>query len=736
MKYRRPGGLTLIEICVVLSLVALLGLLSLSSLRPATEKAGTRGLAGAVLEAFEASRQFAIRSGQPVALGMPTDGGGNPMACSLYRLQGWNTPYVTWSNGLQGDYPDLGFAAALWDSAPAPGGPAPVPPSAKYFHFGPAELAAWLPDQMEDDYIFCYLPDGSLITNGLPTSGGRYTVVVAGSPTFSGAAPANVRITSGTEPFTILVSPSGGVEMSKGCQGTSLPAGAGNTAASNPQARTQNQATSDIYISQLKIRPNPSGTPGEGICVPGQVVTLEIFAHCPQGDALFANWTQQPGSVTGQEGSFTWPTQSSALPNEADRMEYISPDRIARLPEPPNWGGASYEPAPGTGIFRAQWTWTVPTGSEEGDLYNISANVQNAKADAVIRTPPRQVVMNPAPAGRLLVERFDPLTGLWQLWRMNPDGSGEKRITPEGMSEMMATLDRHGSLMAYLREIPIGTPGVPATETGPNNRYVMTRTIDGPPENIIDGPGPFTSVSIAPGGNWVSYRNNATNTLITVRTDGTGRFEKEQVWGGSGYTLKKGKSGWSYDGRYLLYGTDFPAGNPVLCSVDVNSPGASRDPDHILFGPLDPTASGGIPRIFSPVSYQFNGKEYVVTSCSGDDSYLVTFEVVGGNYTANQTATTGTDPNSGVLATRRPRKNWGAGFTVGSPGMDEDFPAVSPDGTQLTYTTSPTTPGAEDTQDQEIVVLPNVDAQGVFFGQPPRVLNLPNVRRAIFIPAE
>ena len=101
MKHRktrsRREGLTLIEICVTMGLVVLVAYLSLSALGPAADKGSALGLATAVKEEFEATRQLAMRSGQPCALGIPTTGGLS--ACSLYRLQGWNTPYIKWSGG-------------------------------------------------------------------------------------------------------------------------------------------------------------------------------------------------------------------------------------------------------------------------------------------------------------------------------------------------------------------------------------------------------------------------------------------------------------------------------------------------------------------------------------------------------------------------------------------------------------------------------------------------------------
>ena len=560
--------------------------------------------------------------------------------------------------------------------------------------------------------------------------------MVAGSPTFGGGVPDTVTITSGNDPWTLLVSPGGGVELVNGTPGVVLPAGSGNGNVSNPRPREEFSGTSEIYLSDMKVRPNPSGAPGEGICVPGQVVTLEIYAHCPQGDELFANWTQVAGSVNGLEGSFTYPNQTgSPLPNEADRMEFVPPNRIPTDPLlAPTWGPGQ-APAPGTGVWRAKWTWTVPTNSVEGELYNVTANVQNAEADAtIVTTPLPSIQMNPAPQGRMIVERR--VNGLWQLWRMNPDGSGEKLISPEGVQEMMPTLDKNGTQMALLREGPGGIA----------DRYVVLRSIDGGLEKILDGPGEFSSVSISPTGEWVSFRNNATNRLITMRTDGSGRFEKHQYWIGSGASVKKGRAGWSQDGRFMLYGNedltplDHPASdvNPVIYSVrlpnlgDPPLPGPldpGYDPGVVLWGPY-PFNAAGRARIFCPTSFKVGAREFVVVSSSGDNSFILTFEVT--DYTANMNISNPLDYSVSPLYDRRIQKTPGS---TGPPNQDDDYPSISHDG-KLVFTTSPAAGGfltGEDSEEQEVMMLPNVTADGRFIG-PPVQLNLPDVRRAIFIP--
>lgn len=721
--HRKDRGLTLIEIVFGMTLVVILAYLALSSLSSAKEKVSTHGLATAVMEEFKAARQTAIKSGQPVAVGIPTDGGGQPCATSLYRIQGWNRPYVNWSAGFRGDYPGLGFAAATWSPAP-PAGTPNLPATAKFFNFDAGALAEWLPDDTEQDYIFLYLPDGSLITNGLPSVNGEYTLVIADQPNFTGAAPGNVQIAGGTNPMVIYLSPAGGVDLATGCPGATLGAGI-DPASSTPKGRTEPvpPASQTIALSELTVRPNPTGVPGEGVCVPGQYVTLEILAYSPEGVALFANWNHSNVADPNNpavKGMFTYPDgqqTSPGLTGEADRMEYVPYHQLTpQQQDPAFWGG--FAPSVGQGVFRAQWSWTVPIFSDEGDEYDVTVNVQNATANATILNPPPPVRMNPAPPGKMIVERRDPVTGLWQLWRMNPDGSGERLLSPKGISETMASIDRSGTKMALLQ----GNPG---------NRYVKIRPVNGKKESFSRGPGNYTSVSLSPDGSWVSYRDDTGGptggTLITERTDGSAIFTKPQGWYGGGYNVKKGRSGWSWDGRYMLYGTENGLGNAFIHAVDLSNPGTPADPGVPIIGPVIGHLSGVHERLFCPTVYNFGGQDHVIVSCSGRDAFLLDLPL--SNYTTpNQHQ--GFYSSAGMpLYQYRPEIN-GPGLP-GSTDLDDDYPSVSLDGTRLFVTRSPWGTGAEDTEDQQVLMIPR---QGGKFVGPPQAVVPGDVRRAIFLP--
>lgn len=716
LRKEKVRGLTLIELCVVVGLVIVVMTLSLTAMKPAAEKGSTLGLATALKEEFEAARQLAMKGGHPVAVGIPTEG--SLAANSLYRLSGWNTPYVNQSISFSGDYPNLGFAACLWSGAPAAGTSIAPPASSKFFNFGDPQLTAWLtsnPDHdYSKDYIFCYLPDGSLITNELPTSDGRYPVVVAGNPTFGGSAPKSVQVNSGNNPWTLLISPQGAVDLVVGTPGGNLAGGVGNGAVSSPQTRTQSESSNaQIFLSELNIRPVPDPTKtDESICIPGEVVTMEVFAYCPQGDELFANWIQQPGSATGLEGTFTHPNQvGSELANEADRMEFLPPNRIpTEIGFRPEWKTGE-SPPDNVGIWRAQWSWTVPLNTEPAELFNVTVNVQNAQDEATIMTSPvPQLEMLSSPKGSMIVERR--VNGLWQLWRMNPNGTGERLLSPEGVQEMMPSLDRYGTQMALIRQGPGGL----------NDRHIVVRSIDGGSETTVTNiPGTYTSVSLSPFGDWVAYRDDATGQLIVARTDGGGSIGpiSQPAPTGHGYEVNKFRPGWSQDGNYVLYEN----------GTTIHSRNLSTGTDTQLWGPYAPMSNGNIPRVYAPTSYTHNGREFVVLSNTTNKPFLLSFEVT--DYE--------TTHNSSFDATSSDRRVRDAGPNFGdwSTGTSQSYADVSHEG-KLVYTESPgwgvgDSQNGEEAENMKVYVLSGITADGVFFG-PPTITALNDVRRAIFIP--
>lgn len=730
MKPSKNRGLTLIEIIVTMSIITLLALVGLQTLKPGVKSGRTRGLATSILNEFESARQGAIKSGQPTAVGIPTNGGANLAASSVYRLQGWNVPYVTQSANYVGDYPQGAFAAATWTGASTPANTLlPLPVSAKLFDFDIPELNAWLPAGTETDYIYCYLPDGSLITNNLPSTDGRYSLVVGTNPQFTGSSPSGVSVTGASEPFTILLSPSGGVEMVKGCPGGSIGLGGGAPAVAPPRARTNPPAPAaqTITLSEFNVAPNPGTTTNEGICIPGQFVTMEIFAYSPEGVPLFANWTHLPGNITGEYGTFTHPNGQGAsgdLQGEADRMEYLSPAETKELMDSGvmRWA-TGYAPPPNTGVFRAQWSWTVPIGSLEFDQYQVTVNVQNAEADATINNgPPPMIPVRPAPKGRILVEKLSP-SGIWQLYRMNPDGSGAVSTSGAGVEEYFPSVDANGNMMAFIQR-------------SGGNTYVKTRPVEGGKETLIAGPGYFSSANISPDGNWVGYRNEGAGTVHATNVDSGVTYSFAQSWGGSlTHNPRKNRPGWSLNSQYMLFGND----TQVHC-LDVVNGGAHN----VVSQSVD--TGGGAERVFAPFAYLkppplgapagTPGTECIMFSAGNTDPVLVSFEVDPAYY---NTAAAYPGGNLASWTAHSPDLN-GAGAGLGSGATDDDFPSISPGGGLLLITRSPQSGGGgEDLAAQRIEVFafrgPTGTGPETYYGPVAQVIG-GNVRRAIMLPAK
>lgn len=527
-------GLSLVELMVVVGLAVMLMALSLSNLKPAAEKGSTLGLATAIADEFRSARQLAISRGCAIAVGLSRQG--SETTDSLYRLEGWNRPRVTWSIGYGGDYPSLRFAAAGWAGAAFATNVAP-PPLTK---LTPFNLAEWIPADFRDDAIFCFTPDGGLVTNGLPSLDGRYTVVVANSPTVE-----NQTIKAGLEPCVIYLSPGGAVEISKQLPGASpLPTvGTSATAVARKREQFADGAIAKIYLSAIKVRPDPPlDSDKDALCTPGKEVTFELYAYDPEGRQLFTQWKQT--GPHDEVGNFGFPfNPEGPLKHEVERMEFIA--------QPPNdidWNGADI---PTAGCFRARWTWTVPITSSPGDEYQVEADVQDATGTAQIQNPITPVPFEVAPRGRLLAEIRNDDLNRWEIVRMDRHGGGRQVLTPPGLEESMPSVDGSGTRMAFLQSLPGHV----------DQRYVKIRSLTGGGERAITDAGRYTSVSISPNGAWVAYRLDGTDPgkgqLFIQKLDPGSHVESiTQNWRsipGAPKDLEPDRVGWSSDGQYVVW---------------------------------------------------------------------------------------------------------------------------------------------------------------------------------------
>lgn len=629
------------EMVVTVALVAMMIGISVMAMKGGDSKVSTIGLAAAVSDEFRAARLLAISNGYPVAVGLPTKGGSNEVADSLYRLEGWNVPLVTWSVGYGGDYPRLGFSSCQW--SPAAGNfttTMAAPPLSKIADF---DWTTWVPAKHQTDSLFIYLPDGSLVTNGRPALDGRYTVVIAKDPVVDGG-----KITAGQDPVVVYLSPGGAVEYSKQLPGKQLTGGGAQAHAPVKKRDTPPTGTAKVQISEIQVRPgaDDKATSGnDAYCIPGQQITFELYAYDPEGRDLFCQWTQK-AAASGLVGNFTVPVSTQGpLTSETERMNWVE-----KAPSGLNWLGS--QGAPPGGCFRARWTWTVPVNSKVGDVYEVQADVKDAKGDAQIENRPPAMRLRGAPAGKLLVQL--QVGGRSVMMRMNPDGSGQQVLTPMGMEELMPSASGDGTKVAFIQ----GPPG------NQNGRYIKVRSLTGGGEYTVAGPAWFSSVSISPDGGWISYRNNATNKLIFRRLGkplpGVA-FTKDQAWSGSTLPEPRSRTGWSKDGKWAVWGNEW----------DIKATNLASGADNTIFT-YGLNTLGQHERCFAPTCFTPPG--------GGGERVCFTvgnFNPVLGHIPFNPTGSMTGSFNDGTVTL--PDLDGGGG-DAGSGSYDDGLPNISVDG--------------------------------------------------------
>lgn len=710
-------GFTLIEILFTMTMVVILAAISLWSLRPGDAKAPSQGMAMALAEELSAARQLAISSGRPVALGIPTNNGGRPAASSIYRLEGWNTPNITWSKGFSGDYPGLGFAAVQWSGGGTwtTGATQSVVTKLGAFKL----VQQWLPDDTKKDYIFCFTPDGGLVTNNLRAVDDRFPIVVGRNLSLSeGGGTASATLNGAGSPYTLLVSPYGGVEIFAGVPGATIGSGGNSSVTSNPVQRTEFDDAGIVIISNILVRPTlePGGADDKGYCVPGQVVTMEVYAYDPEGRGLYAKW-KQPGN----KGIFTYPdgrapSGSPFADSEADRMEFVQ-----ETPSDVTWSGTGASPPPG-GVFRARWSWTVPLNSSPGDTYGVEVDVKDAKGQCEIINRPDPVVLEVEPAGNIIAER--QIGGVWQLVRLKQNGRGEVVLSPPGVEETMATIDDDGQQMSFLQ----GPAG---------NRSVMIRDLTGGRQRKIAGPGDFTSLSMSPDGTWVSFTTSGGN-LRTQKVDNSVAYTDNQNWQGTlaAGGVRRSRSGWTADSAFVFYeqGTSLKWRNLRT--------GATGD----LVTAVD--NGGVIESLYAPTTYKLSGsgQERVMFSMGNVNPVLLSVPVVrsggsivrqgdanGKSYISSSAPVYTATPGGNALGFMKPDLDGGGG-SAGSTFFDDSYPSISADGKFLFISQSPIGQGLETQQTSLLLPHRNSGPGAANFVGPSSVSLGGNTRRAVWIP--
>ncbi|MBI3929357.1 MAG: PD40 domain-containing protein [Armatimonadetes bacterium] len=623
IQYRRHGrGLTLFEVMVVMGIMIVISGYFLLNSRNARGRANARAVATLVEAELKLARQRAISEQRPVTVSIPS-----PVADSVYCLAGESEPQVTRVVRFGTEYPGTTLCVAQYPTGAAVRRNMPVPGS-KADAWGD-RLDQWIPAGLREDYHLIFTPNGSVISNDLPTFDGAYAIVVsAGIETAGGPAPGTgpdyvtvnppyLALGTAGEAYTLLVDSGGGVHKRSGLAGYSgagvnlvnaIPVTAGDTAA--PPAPTEVVSERpEILVARIHPDPDPSLPPNTYVLSYGEYLTMEVFARSIDGTQLYTGWEDDPITQGDPDykGRFSCPRPDATdLGRSArDRMEYFPAYDIDK-----DGSIGSDEKQ----VWRSVWAWTPPPNAAPGDTYSLGLDVTEATGTLKVSLPGPPPTVIVSPPGEIVFE--SGRDGVRHLYTMWADGTHQDPLTNTGLNDTCPSASADGTKIAFQRG---------------DDLWVMNS--DGTMPNRVVNDGRFPVIS--PAGDWLAFKRGV-NEIWIAKTDGSGA----QTFI-TGATVNMERMGWSRDGRRLFYemGTDIHA-------VDLD------------FGPPGPLVSVTP----SPFTISEGGETVKSPSVS-----LATGEIF---YTVGNTV----DP---VIA-RYP----GGRFSP-SGGLNEAFPTISPKGDRL-----------------------------------------------------
>lgn len=658
---KKHSGFTLIEMLVVLVILVMGAAIGFRALSTAKSKSPTLAVTRALSRTLEEARQRAISEGKPVAIGFSTNG--SSQSSHYYRLEGWNTPHVTKVWSLAGDFPTVRVMSGDWAGISVS---TATPTNTKSSR---VNLAGWLPAANYGDLIFCFTPDGGCITNGLPRLNGDF-ILVASNGAVVNAGPSGgpfnastVSIVQAGDPRTLLISPSGGIRELGGLPGAAagvVASGQTFTAPTTVARALTQPGTSEVEISTIVVSPNPEDTANtdEGVCIPGEYVSLEVYARDPEGRQLFAKWNQtaDAGNSSPSLGLFTTPDgNSSVLANEVDRMEWV-----------PDYTGFTGAP----GAFRARWVWTVPPNSQPDDRYLINVDVRDADAEATITNPPGITLVH-APSGNIVYEKL--VGGIWQIFRGNRSGTNDFPLSDPGLTETWVNVANDRRTLALLVDV------------GGGNQQIEIRTLDGTiRRRITTHTGQYLGLSMSHTGNYLAWYENVDATTMnchTMRVDAT----NHQQWPVTKYfnadhNPPKTRPTFDPSGDYVIYEDNGTIKSHLISAAP--SPGS--DPELLPLAVQTTADLGPIPQsVNAPYVYFWPSASppqwRMIVSVGNHDPVIsdIPFQNVTSGWGYNDF----NDYSPFFIQVGGP------GVT-GSGGFDDDFPRVSADGQRLLFTRS------------------------------------------------
>ncbi len=516
----RRRAFTLVEILICLAIAGMLAVVGFGSYTRARGQAGAQGLAQAMADVFRQARQEAITRRRPVAVMLPSAGGTLGSTSAFYLLEGETLPQVTRVRSFGGEYKGVQLFVGQWSLLPslAPTLTTTVAmPGSKWSTFN---LNNWLPPAYQNDYAFCYLPDGTLRCNGLANFEGNYHVAVCTGLSCTGGA-GNFTLTQAGSTFTLSLSPAGAVALESGLRGQDgsiATRGSLGAAATAPAPPVSSTALADpVMLGEPQILPPPDPDvlpPGiNATLTRDQFLSLSTQAISPSGHPLYCRWQVAPPVPPAGPGSYSFP-------GNGGRMTW----------DPKAQGGS--------GAWTTTWQWRPPPTASPNDVYRLQCVVQNYGGTPVLAQIKEVKVI---PPGRVFFETNR--SGAPEIWSMNEDGSRQRVYIP-GAHHPTANLD--GTRLAYVKNAD-------------QNLYLVHPEDPGK-EIQLTFNGGYSVPALSPNGNRLAFRrqNGANYGLHVMKVSATGCASNVTIETDSPLPtpwIRPGteRLGWSKDGTGLLY---------------------------------------------------------------------------------------------------------------------------------------------------------------------------------------
>jgi len=469
-------GFTLYEVLVSMAILTSVMVLALVNGRTAERSSQSQAVAELLAGEFRQAHQRALAEHRPVAVVVPGQGNSRPHASSVYIMAGEEKPRPSRTVDFSKEFPMALVSVAHWPLAS--GDTTLDPPSG----LTGLDVSTWAGAGL-NDYAYVYDASGRLHTNLLPNFQGAYHLVVStgldyvsSNPTVTGTAPLNhFALSRVAQPYTVRLTPSGGVSVSKGLLNASPTVGqlTGSMGSSPPASKVlvSNSPNQNPVIASLDYAPRLPGAGASTAFVDKDgFLSLKVSAQDPEGGPLYIRWTANGGSFSYQDRvRMQWNEQAQAWTSTwewrpphpfvagqqyaltchvADPLGAVVSlaDPALQGVEPVAGGKIGYNDAAGGAKMVLQNG--TPVGGF-GDASYMFLNITSDGKRAVWRTGPATVTCNTdgtsphAIAGSHQNQSWSPdgskilywdVGGMLRVCVMNADGTNKTPLTPSNSS--------------------------------------------------------------------------------------------------------------------------------------------------------------------------------------------------------------------------------------------------------------------------------------------------------------